>query len=308
MDWNDSTNPIRLRDSEALHTPEPAGSNTINGKIALIAGEGDFPLLIAEAARSNGTDLVILGIKGFASPKLATLTSEHYWLELGQVGKGIDLLKQCGVTHLMMAGRIHHNNIFQYRHFDWRGMKILAKATTRRADALLQTVCDELAQEGLTVIESSRFLRHLMPHPGLLTPNRPLTPPEQQNVDFGFPIAKVIAAQDIGQSIVVKDRMVVAVEALEGTDLCILRAGELAGPGCVIVKVSKPDQDLRFDIPIIGPGTIKSMIKAEATALAVSSSRSLIFHRDKVIAMAEEANIGIVIIPDNEDVVSHESK
>lgn len=289
-----------MRDSEALHTPEQAPSSNITGKIAIIAGQGDFPLLIARAARSNGTDLLAICINGFTSPELPTLAAEHVWVELGQVGKVFDLLKQHGVSHVMMAGRIHHNTIFQYRHFDWRAMKMLAKAASKRADALLEMVCEELAREGITVMESSAFLHHLMPEPGLLTPRRELTADESQNVEFGFPIAKAVAGYDIGQTIVVKDRMIVAVEGLEGTDKCIKRAGELAGPGCIVIKVSKPRQDLRFDIPIVGPGTIKSMAAAGATALALSSGRSLIFHREQVVTMAEKANIAIMIVADIE--------
>lgn len=277
-------------------------------KVALIAGQGDFPLLIARAARANGTDLLAVCLTGFTSPELPELAAEHFWLELGQVGKGFDLLRERGVTHVMMAGRVPHNTIFQYRHFDWRAAKLLAKAVSRRADALLDMVCQEFAKEGITVMESSAFLQHLMPEAGLLTKNRELTEKEWDDVKFGFPIAKTIAGQDIGQTIVVKDRMVAAVEGLEGTDKCILRAGELAGAGCVVVKVSKPAQDLRFDIPIIGPGTVKNMVRAGASALALSAGRSLIFHREQVIAAAEEAGIGIVILPDNEELVSQDRK
>jgi DUF1009 family protein len=297
-----------MNESEMLNTASAPDSSAKQRKIALVAGQGDFPLLIARAAKANGTELFALCINGFTSPELPALTRDSYWMELGQLGKAFETLKSHGITHVMMAGRIPHNTIFQYRHFDWRAMKMLAKAASKRADALLAMVCEEFAAEGITVMESSAFLRDLMPQPGLLTPGRPLATREEQDVEFGFPIAKIVAGQDIGQTIVVKDRMVAAVEGLEGTDECVKRAGELAGPGCVVIKVSKPAQDLRFDIPIVGPGTIKSMIKAGATALALSSGRSLIFHREQVITMAEEADIAIMILNDDEPVVSDTAK
>lgn len=297
-----------MNTSDKIHTPAPAKSAGLPKKIALIAGQGDFPLLIAQAAKSNGTDLLGVCINGFTSPALPDLVSSHAWLELGQIGKVFDLLKDKSITHVMMAGRIHHNTIFQYRHFDWRAMKLLAKAASKRADALLDMVCQEFASEGITVMESSAFLRHMMPSPGMLTLARELTPDEQRDIDFGFPIAKVIAGHDIGQTIVVKDRMIAAVEGLEGTDKCIRRAGELAGPGCVVVKVSKPNQDLRFDIPIVGPGTIKSMKAAGATAIALSSGRSLILHRERVIAEADEAGIAILILDDMPNLPGIDSK
>lgn len=272
---------------------------TFPSRVGLIAGQGDFPLLIARAATSAGTEVVAICIAGFASEEMPAASTKHYWMELGQLGKAIDTLKAEGVTQLIMAGRVPHNSIFQYKHFDWRAMKLLARAAGKRADALLATVCDEFAREGIEVIESSIFLRSLMPKAGLLTNNRPITETEQADINFGIPIAKIIAGHDIGQTIVVKDRMVIAVEGIEGTDKCIRRAGELAGPGCVIVKVSKPAQDLRFDIPVIGPGTIKSMKHAGAVALALSSGRSLLFHKDEVIAEAEKNNIGLTVFDDS---------
>lgn len=283
-------------------------SDGVPARVGLIAGEGDFPILIANAAESSGTQVVALCIKGYTSDRLPGLVSSAHWLELGQLGKAIEVLKAEGATRLMMAGRIPHNSIFQYRHFDWRAMKLMARAANKKADALLQTVCDEFAKEGIEVIESSTFLESLMPKPGLMTPNRPLTDSEWDNVKFGLPLARGIAGMDIGQTIVVKDRMVAAVEGLEGTDKCILRAGELAGPGCVVVKVSKPQQDLRFDIPIIGPGTVKNMVRAGATALALTSTRSLVFHRSEVIEAAEVNGIGIYIIDDKITDIDEDSK
>jgi DUF1009 family protein len=263
-------------------------------RIAIVAGAGDFPRLIARAARSQGIDVIILGVKGFAEPNLADVATQLEWIELGQLDYAIRLLHKHGVAHLIMAGRIPHTSIFQYRHFDWRAIKLLARAPDKKADTLLGTLARELDKEGIQVLDSSLFLKSLMPAPGVLTPTRPPTARETEEIEFGYPIAKAVAGQDIGQTIVVKDKMVVAVEAAEGTDECIRRAGALAGPGCVVVKVSKPNQDFRFDIPVIGPGTIQTMADAGASALAVSAGESLIFDRERVLAMATQHNIAIV--------------
>ncbi len=283
--------------------PLIASSKNLPDKVAIIAGQGDFPILIAQAAVAAGTQVVCFCVIGFASKQLPVAVSESgkcYWLELGQLGKALEIMKAEGVHHLVLAGRVPHSTIFQYRHFDWRAMKLLARAATKQADALLIAVCEEFAKEGIQVLESSLFLKYLMPVPGLLTLNRPISEAEQADIDFGFPLAKAIAGFDIGQTIVVKDKMVVAVEGLEGTDKCIRRAGELAGPGCVVVKVCKPDQDLRFDIPVIGPGTVNAMADAKASALALSSSRSLVFHREQVVDEAEKHGIAIYIVDDVE--------
>lgn len=269
-------------------------NSTAPNRIGLIAGQGDFPLLIARSAISTGTEVVALCIKEFASPELETIATRSHWLELGQLQVAIDTLKKENVSHLTMAGRVPHNSIFQYRHFDWRAMKLLARAAGKRADELLNTVCAEFLKEGIQVIDSSMFLKSLMPGPGLLT-SRPPTATEQRDIDFALPLVQALAGLDIGQTIVVKDSSVIAVEGMEGTDHCIRRAGELAGSGTVVVKTAKPKQDLRFDIPVIGPGTIKSMKSAGSTALALSAGKSLIFHKDEVIELAEEAGICITI-------------
>jgi DUF1009 family protein len=240
--------------------------------------------------------VITIAFKGFASPQVAETSDVVEWVELGQVSRVLELLHTHGVKAVAMAGRIPHASIFQYRHFDARALKMLTRAVTRRADSLLSVVTRELESEGIEVLDSSLYLKSLMPPPGLITRNRPLDEREKADVEFAHPIAKVIAGQDIGQTIVVKEQVVVAVEGLEGTDACILRAGELAGPGCVVVKVSKPRQDLRFDIPIVGRGTLESLVKARCSALAVSARECLIFDREELEASAEAANIGIIAV------------
>jgi DUF1009 family protein len=251
---------------------------------------------MAQAARSNGVQVVIFALRSFATEEIAQLSDEVFWLELGQLGKAIELMKEHDVRSVAMAGRVPHQSILQYRHFDARAVKLLARSLNKKADSLLGAVASEFEREGITVLDSSLFLKSLMPASGLLTPRRPLTPEEQENVDFAYPIAKAIAGQDVGQTIVVKDGIVVAVEALEGTDKCIRRAGELAGRGCIVVKVSKPGQDMRFDIPVIGPATIESMRAAGCTALAVSARECLVFHREEVVGMAEKNSIAMVAV------------
>lgn len=269
---------------------QPGGLN----HIGLIAGQGEFPFLIARAAQSHGIKVTTFAIQGFASPELASCSDTLLWVELGQVGKTIDLMHEHDVHALTMAGRVPHTSVLQYRHFDLRALKMLARTINKKADSLLRVVADELESEGIQVLDSSLFLKQLMPPPGLLTLNRPLAENEHEDVEFGYPIAKVVAGQDIGQTIVVKDKMVVAVEGAEGTDECIRRAAALGGPGCVVVKVSKPQQDLRFDIPVIGKKTIEVMHEAQAAALAISAHESLIFGSEEVLRLAEQFNIAIV--------------
>lgn len=278
--------------SKAAETPPPAAPN----RIGLIAGQGDFPLLIARAARANGVEVIGLGIKGFASPELADCVDRIFWLELGQLGRAIEILHQNQVTAATMAGRVPHTSVLQYRHFDLRAMKLLARAINKKADTLLGIVVEEFNRENIRILDSSLFLKSLMPEPGLLTPGRPLTDSEIADVEFGYPIAKVVAGQDIGQTIVVKSGMVIAVEGAEGTDECIRRAAALAGEGCVVVKVSKPRQDLRFDIPVIGRRTIRIMREAGISALAVSARETLLFHREEILKQAEELGIAVVAV------------
>lgn len=263
-------------------------------RIGLIAGQGDFPLLIARAARGSGVEVLAVALSGFASAEIETVANRTEWVELGQVGRTLSILKEHGIDAVAMAGRVPHASIFQYRHFDVRAMRLVAKAATRKADALLGLVTRELESEGVRVLDSSLFLKSLMPSEGLLTPDRPLDEREQADADFGYPLAKAVAGLDIGQTVVVKELVVVAVEGLEGTDECILRAGQLAGPGCVVVKVSKPQQDLRFDIPIVGRTTLRKMRDAGCSALVVSAGESLLFDRDEVLAIAGEADIAVV--------------
>ncbi|MGI8905683.1 MAG: LpxI family protein [Candidatus Sumerlaeaceae bacterium] len=281
--------------SSQVQLASPAPS-TAPKRIGIIAGQGDFPLLLAQAARSNGVEVIVFAIKGFANPDIGKHADQVLPVELGQLNRTIQLMHENGIRAISMAGRVPHTSVLQYRHFDARAMKLLAKSLNRKADSLLNAVAAEFSSEGIEVLDSSLFLKSLMPEPGLLTATRQLTTDEQENVEFGYPIAKVVAGQDIGQTLVVKDRIVVAVEGLEGTDKCIARAGDLAGAGCVVIKVSKPSQDMRFDVPVIGPGTIASMKSAGCTALALSARECLLLHREQILADADAAAIAITAI------------
>ncbi|MEI7633274.1 MAG: UDP-2,3-diacylglucosamine diphosphatase LpxI [bacterium] len=265
-------------------------------RIGLIAGGGDFPLLLARSARANGVEIIVFALKGFASREMEMAADKVEWLELGQAEKAIQLMHAHGITEVAMAGRVPHNSIFQYRHFDWRALKALARAVNKKADSLLGIVTSELERAGIRVIDSTMFLKSLMPGAELLTPARPLTKRERHDIDFGYPIAKVVAGQDIGQTIVVKDGVVAAVEGIEGTDECILRAGRLAGGGCVVIKVSKPRQDNRFDVPVIGRQTLLSMRESHCAALAFSAWQCLLFDREEVLRIASEADIAIITV------------
>jgi DUF1009 family protein len=264
--------------------------------LGLMAGEGRFPFLICEAAAELGIPVQAFAVKGITPPDLVGHATKTHWMELGQFS---DFIRQChaeGIRHVVMAGRIPHNAIWRYRGFDMRSLKLLGRMVSRKADSILGTVVQELAGEGIEVIDSSLLLGGCMPGKGLLTPSRPLSSREEKDITFGFPIARQVAGMDIGQTIVVKDLAVVAVESLEGTDETIRRGGRIADGNVVVIKVCKPHQDSRFDIPVVGPGTIRTLRDAGGGALAIMSGETLFFDREEAVTLAHEFGIGIVAI------------
>ncbi|MBN1868179.1 UDP-2,3-diacylglucosamine diphosphatase LpxI [Candidatus Sumerlaeota bacterium] len=265
-------------------------------RLGLMAGEGRFPILVAQAATQNAIPVTAFAIEGVTPPELAGFVEQMHWLKLGQFSRFIDQLHADDIRHVVMAGRVAHNNLWRYRGFDVRSLRVLKNMVNRKADTLLGAVVEELARENVTVIDSSLLLTECLPKKGLLTPQRPLTEREEKDIEFGLPLARQIAGLDIGQTIVVKDLAVVAVESLEGTDETIRRAGRIADGDIVVIKVSKPQQDRRFDLPVVGPETIRSIREAGGGALAVMAGEALFFDQTEAIALAHESNIAIVAV------------
>lgn len=270
------------------HSP---ASQEIPKVLGLIAGEGNFPVLLAQGARSAGVRLVVFGVHGLASDRLKGFAEATYSLKLTELTRLFDLCRQHGVGHLIMAGRVPHKVLLKQISLDPRVLKILGRLSNKKADSLLRAATEEIEREGIEVLDSTMFLKSCMPAPGLLTPRVPVTPEILKEIQFGYPIAKEIARLDIGQTVAVKNQIVVAVEAVEGTDELIKRSGEIAGPGVVFVKVSKPRQDMRFDVPVIGLTTFHNMASVQAAALCVTAGQTLFLDRDESVAMAENSGI-----------------
>jgi UDP-2,3-diacylglucosamine hydrolase len=266
-------------------------------RIGLIAGNGRFPFLVLQGARSLGHQATIVAIKeeAFADLEQAAQDAhaEFHWVSLGQLGKCIKILKAAGVSRAVMAGQVKHVKIFSGIIPDLTLMSVLARLKARNTDALISAVADVMRDDGIELLDSTAFLQPLLAREGAVTER---APDEQERLDFefGYGMADAIAALDIGQTIAVKHQAVVAVEAMEGTDEVIGRAGLLAGPGVRIVKVAKPKQDMRFDVPVIGMATIQAMRTAGATALSVDAERTLIFDLELVLQSANDAGIAIV--------------
>jgi DUF1009 family protein len=254
-------------------------------KIGLIAGNGTFPILFAQEAKRQGEQVIAVALKEEADPQLEKSVHAITWLSLGQLGKTIQYFKDQGVTRAVMAGQVKHTQLFRDIVPDLRVTKLLARVVNKKADTLLSAVTGEFESEGIEFLSSTTYLDHLLCPEGPLTSRRP-TPEEKNDIVFGLPLARAIAEQDIGQTLIVKDKTVVAVEAMEGTDACIQRAGQVAGPGCVIVKVARPRQDPRFDIPVIGPRTLEAMKVAGATLLALEAHKTLLLEKDQLIKVA----------------------
>lgn len=266
-------------------------------RLGLIAGNGRFPFLVLDAARSLGRDVTVIAIKEEAWPDLveaadragATLHS----LSLGQLGKCIDTLKAEGVTEVVLAGQVKHTQLFSGVLPDRMLLQVLTRLRGRNTDALISAVAGVMHDHGLTLVNSTAFLQPLLARAGTLTRRAP-TVEEEADLEFGRRMADVVAGQDIGQTVIVKARAVVAVEAMEGTDEAIGRAGRLAGPGTCVVKVAKPGQDMRFDVPVVGVPTIEAMRAAGATALSIDAEKTLVLDGDAFIAAADAAGISVV--------------
>lgn len=275
-----------------------------NPKLGLIAGNGRFPFLVLDAARAQGYDVVVAAIKEETFPEIESRgAAAVHWLSLGELSKLIETFQREGVTRAVMAGQVKHKQIFSSIRPDWRLAKLLLSLTTRNTDSLLGAVAKVLADEGITLENSTALLEPLLVKPGALTKRAP-TEQERKNIDYGRTVARALGEYDIGQTVVIADSACVAVEAMEGTDATIERAGRIMAsldPGksvldrsLTVVKIAKPNQDMRFDVPVVGVKTIEVMQQAGATCLALDAGRCLLLDGDAVVYAADAVGLAIV--------------
>ena len=279
-------------------------------RLGLIAGNGRFPLLVLDAARAQGYEVIVAAIREEAEPQIESRgAAAVHWLSLGELSKLIETFHKEGITHAVMAGQVKHKQIFSSIRPDWRLAKLLLTLATRNTDALLGAVAKVLADEDIVLESSTSLLEPLLAKPGVLT-HRPPTESELKNIAYGREVARHLAQYDIGQTVVIAEAACVAVEAMEGSDAAILRAGELLAAGVAgvrdsanpsilsraltVVKVAKPNQDMRFDVPVIGLKTIQTMRQAGATCLAVDATKCLLLDGDAIPEMANAFDISIV--------------
>jgi DUF1009 family protein len=266
-------------------------------RVGLIAGNGRFPFLVLEAARAMGHEVTVVAVKEEADTDLedaaGRLGADVHRVSLGHLGKAIAVLNRAGAAQAVFAGQVKHTKIFSGIVPDLTLIAVLARLRAKNTDALISAVADVMRDRGIELLDSTAFLTPLLAPAGSLTRR---TPSEQERADlsFGYRMADAVAGLDIGQTVVVKDRAVVAVEGMEGTDAAIERAGQLAGPGTVVVKVAKPGQDMRFDVPVVGLATIDAMRRARASVLSVDARKTLVIDGDAFAAAADGAGIAVV--------------
>ncbi len=264
-------------------------------RYGMIAGNGQFPFLVLEGARREGVSLVVAAIKEETDPAIEQVAERVEWVSLGQLGKMLRFFKREGVEKAIMAGQVKHVQIFSGGIPDLRMFKMLVRLPRRNTDALIGAVAEELASEGIELIDSTRFLQDLLPKTGTLTRRAP-DKREQGDIEYGLEIAREIARLDLGQTIVIRSKACVAIEAMEGTDETIRRAGRLARGRLTVVKVAKPDQDMRFDVPVVGRATIESMMEAGATCLCITAGKTLMFEREEMLKLADDKKIAVVAV------------
>ncbi|MDE2292568.1 MAG: UDP-2,3-diacylglucosamine diphosphatase LpxI [Elusimicrobia bacterium] len=277
-------------------------TNATAAPVGLIAGSGRFPVLFAEEARRQGSRVYAVALKGVTDlPALEKAADEVRLFALGQVSAPLDFLKKAGVKRVVMAGKVQHVSLFGGIVPDLRAVKLLATLKDRRTDTILSAIADEFAKEGLEVLSSATFLQHLIPEPGALTKRKP-SDAMRADAALGWKAAKALAGMDLGQSVVVQGKAVVAVEAMEGTDACVRRASELVRsngqtPALVVVKVAKPRQDFRFDLPVVGLDTLTTLKEAGAVGLALEAGRTLVFDRDAFVRGADAQGLAVWAVP-----------
>ena len=263
--------------------------------VGIIAGGGQFPMMVAEAAKKRNLYVVAVAHHGETDPALSEKADEIIWIRLGQLGHMIKALKKSGVKKTLMAGSITKRRMFENIRPDVKGLTVMSKLAIFHDDDILRAVAGELVKEGIEIVSSTLYLPELLAPPGCLTRRRP-NKDEKADIDFGWRAAKELGRLDIGQCVVVRRKTILAVEAIDGTDATILRGGTLAREKAVVIKVSKPKQDLRFDVPTVGLETVKVMSQVKASALALEAEKTLIFDKPKMIAYANEARIAVVAL------------
>lgn len=269
--------------------------------LGLIAGNGKFPLLLASSyKKTHGARIEAVGFRGETSPELEEQVDNLVWVAVGQLGKIINLFKKAGVSQAVMAGQIRPTRMFEKVKFDLRGLKLLSRLGNRKADSIFSAVADEMSKEGIRLLDSTTFLADYLAKEGILTRRQP-TKRELEDVEFGAQIAKEIGRLDVGQTVVVKDKAILAVEALEGTDETIRRGGRLAGGETVVVKMAKPFQDMRFDVPVVGLETIRTLKESGGGLLAIEAHKTLIIDQNEVVELADRSGICIMGLSINQD-------
>lgn len=264
-------------------------------KYGLIAGNGKFPFLVLEGARKQGESLSVVAIREETDRRIEEVADKVIWVGIGQLGKMISFFQKEGVTRAIMAGQVKHVQIFSGALPDLRMLKMLFGLKQRNTDSLIGAVADELAKDGIELIDSTFFIQDRLAKEGILTKRKP-DKEEQGNIEYGLKIAGEIARLDLGQTIVVRAKACVAVEAMEGTDAVIRRAGELAKGKLTVVKVAKPNQDMRFDVPVVGVPTIQTMVEAGATCLCLTAGKTLMFDKEEMLTLADDKKISIVAV------------
>jgi len=273
------------------------------GRLGLIAGNGRFPFLVLDAARAEGYEVIVAAIKEEAFPEIESRGAAVHWLSLGELSKLIETFKREGVQRAIMAGQVKHKQIFSSIRPDWRLAKLLLSLGTRNTDSLLGAIAKVLADEGIILENSTSLLEPLLAKPGVLTKRAP-SQQEKKNITYGRAVARHLAQYDIGQTVVIAESACVAVEAMEGTDLTIERAGQIMtslesnastlSRALTVIKIAKPNQDMRFDVPVIGAKTIEVMRKAGATCLALDAGKCLLLDGDAIVAAADAVQVAIV--------------
>ena len=264
-------------------------------KFGLIAGNGKFPFMVVEGARQSGAELVVAAIREETDPEIERLVDRVIWVGIGQLGRMIRFFKEEGVEKAIMAGQVKHVQIFSRAVPDARMLKVLLRLPRRNTDSLIGAIASELQSEGIELIDSTYFLHDSLPSAGPLTRRQP-DKHEREDIEYGLEVAREIARLDLGQTIVVRGKACVAIEAMEGTDETIRRAGTLVSGRLTVVKLAKPNQDMRFDVPVVGVPTIEAMKEAGASCLCITAGKTLMFERERMIATADKQKIAIIAV------------